>query len=53
MTTLKVVLIKPSKYAVDGYVERFKTGYMLIGGTGTRMSDFSSLRLKNALTKPH
>ncbi len=28
MTTLKVVLIKPSKYAVDGYVERFKTGYM-------------------------
>jgi len=28
MTTLKVVLIKPSKYAADGYVERFKTGYM-------------------------
>ncbi len=28
MTTLKVVLLKPSKYAVDGYVERFKTGYM-------------------------
>lgn len=28
MTTLKVVLIKPSKYDVDGYVERFKTGYM-------------------------
>jgi hypothetical protein len=28
MTTLKVVLVKPSKYAVDGYVERFKTGYM-------------------------
>ncbi len=28
MTTLKVVLLKPSKYAVDGYVDRFKTGYM-------------------------
>ncbi len=28
MTTLKVVLIKPSKYAVDGYVERFKSGFM-------------------------
>ncbi len=28
MTTLKVVLIKPSKYAVDGYVERFKLGFM-------------------------
>jgi len=25
---LKVVLIKPSKYAVDGYVERFWRGYM-------------------------
>jgi len=28
MTTLKVVLVKPSKYAVDGYVERFKLGFM-------------------------
>ncbi len=28
MTTLKVVLVKPSKYAVDGYVERFKSGFM-------------------------
>ncbi len=28
MTTLKVVLIKPSKYAVDGYVDRFKLGFM-------------------------
>ncbi len=28
MATLKVVLIKPSKYSIDGYVERFKTGYM-------------------------
>ncbi len=28
MSTLKVVLIKPSKYGIDGYVERFKTGYM-------------------------
>lgn len=28
MTTLKVVLIKPSKYGVDGYVERFKSGFM-------------------------
>lgn len=28
MTTLKVVLIKPSKYAVDGYVERFKSGFV-------------------------
>jgi len=28
MTTIKVVLVKLSKYAVDGYVERFKAGYM-------------------------
>ncbi len=28
MTTLKVVLIKPSKYGIDGYVERFETGFM-------------------------
>ncbi len=28
MTPLKVVLIKPSKYAADGLVERFKTGFM-------------------------
>ena len=28
MTTLKVVLLKPSKYADNGYVDRFKTGYM-------------------------
>lgn len=28
MTALKVVLIKPSKYGVDGYVERFKSGFM-------------------------
>jgi len=28
MTTLKVVLVKPSKYAIDGYVERFKSGFM-------------------------
>ena len=28
MSTLKVVLIKPSKYGIDGYVERFKTGFM-------------------------
>ncbi len=28
MTHLRVVLIKPSKYAIDGSVERFKKGYM-------------------------
>jgi hypothetical protein len=28
MTKLRVVLIKPSKYAIDGSVERFKKGYM-------------------------
>lgn len=28
MTQLRVVLIKPSKYGVDGAVERFKKGYM-------------------------
>ncbi len=28
MTPLRVVLIKPSKYAADGLVERFKTGFM-------------------------
>jgi hypothetical protein len=28
VTPLKVVLIKPSKYAADGLVERFKTGFM-------------------------
>jgi hypothetical protein len=28
VTPLKVVLIKPSKYAADGMVERFKTGFM-------------------------
>lgn len=28
MTQLRVVLIKPSKYAIDGSVERFKKGYM-------------------------
>jgi len=28
MTQLRVVLIKPSKYAIDGSVERFKKGFM-------------------------
>ncbi len=28
MTQLRVVLIKPSKYSIDGSVERFKKGYM-------------------------
>jgi hypothetical protein len=28
VTPLKVILIKPSKYAADGMVERFKTGFM-------------------------
>ena len=28
MTQLRVVLIKPSKYAVDGSVERFKKGFL-------------------------
>lgn len=28
MTQLRVVLIKPSKYSMDGSVERFKKGYM-------------------------
>jgi pyruvate-formate lyase-activating enzyme len=28
MTQLRVVLIKPSKYGIDGSVERFKKGYM-------------------------
>jgi hypothetical protein len=28
MTQLRVVLIKPSKYSVDGSVERFRKGYM-------------------------
>lgn len=28
MTQLRVVLIKPSKYAIDGSVERFKKGYL-------------------------
>jgi hypothetical protein len=28
MTKLRVVLIKPSKYGIDGSVERFKKGYM-------------------------
>lgn len=28
MKKLKVVLIKPSKYGFDGYVERFRLGYM-------------------------
>ena len=28
MTQLRVVLIKPSKYGVDGAVERFKKGFM-------------------------
>ena len=28
MRRLKVVLLKPSKYGIDGYVERFRRGYM-------------------------
>ena len=28
MTQLRVVLIKPSKYGVDGSVERFKKGFL-------------------------
>ncbi|MDH3469678.1 MAG: hypothetical protein OES26_27960, partial [Gammaproteobacteria bacterium] len=28
MRRLRVVLIKPSKYGVDGFVERFKKGFM-------------------------
>jgi hypothetical protein len=27
-TTFRVILIKPSKYARDGYVERFRKGFM-------------------------
>jgi hypothetical protein len=27
-TTLRVVIVKPSKYAADGYVERFRRGFM-------------------------
>src|ERR1051325_6760815 len=26
--TLRVVILKPSKYAIDGYVERFRRGFM-------------------------
>lgn len=25
---LRIVLLKPSKYAADGYVERFRRGFM-------------------------
>lgn len=28
MKTLRVVLVKPGKYGVDGYLERFKVGFM-------------------------
>lgn len=28
MKTLRVVVLKPSKYAIDGYVERFRKGFM-------------------------
>ena len=28
MTQLRVVLVKPSKYGVDGSVERFKKGFL-------------------------
>jgi Radical SAM superfamily len=28
MPTLRVVILKPSKYALDGYVERFRWGFM-------------------------
>ena len=26
---LRVVILKPSKYAIDGYVERFRWGFVL------------------------
>ena len=28
MKKLRVILVKPSKYGIDGYVERFKKGFM-------------------------
>ena len=49
---LRVVIVKPSKYAVDGYVERFRWGFMP-NSTVPHMRSMTPAVLDDTLVEVH